>query len=490
MNELVTLSIVQALEGLKKKEFTAIELTQAHINEMDKVRDLNAYICETPDLALEMARASHERYMDGSNLPLDGIPIGMKDLFCTKGTATTAASRMLANFVPTYESTISQNLWDVGAVMLGKTNMDEFAMGSANLNSAFGPVKNPWTCDDHKTYVPGGSSGGSAAAVAAYTCMGATASDTGGSIRQPAAFCGLVGIKPTYGLCSRYGMIAFASSLDQAGPVTRTVADSALMLHAMISYDHKDSTSLHHDKPNYLANLHDGVKGLKVGLPREYQTDGLCPHIQNAYKQSIQWLKEGGAEIIDVSLPHTSYALPTYYILAPAEASSNLARYDGVRYGHRIPGETLDDMYMNTRGDGFGDEVIRRILVGTYVLSAGHYEAYFEKALKLRRLIMEDFHKAFEKVDVIFSPTTPTPPFAIGEEPKDPVSMYMNDVYAVPANIAGLPGISVPVGLSEKGLPIGVQMIGPAFSENKLFQAAQVLENNAQFSRYRMRKGA
>ena len=484
MSTLTQQTLSSAREGLRKKQFSARELTTAYIDKIAQHQDLNVYITETFDEALKAADASDKRLAQGHALMMDGIPLGIKDLFCTQGVRTTAASKILGTYVPEYESTITANLWNAGSIMLGKTNMDEFAMGSANITSAFGPTINPWhIAGDERRFVPGGSSGGSAAAVAADLCIAATASDTGGSIRQPAAFCGLVGIKPTYGRCSRYGMVAFASSLDQAGPLTKTVRDAAIMLEVMASYDSKDSTSVNLPVPHYEACLTGTIKGLRVGIPKEYQIAGLDPEINRLWQQGTQWMKEQGAEIIEISLPHTRYALPVYYIIAPAEASSNLARYDGVRYGLRIDGHNLDDMYAKTRAAGFGDEVKRRILIGTYVLSAGYYDAYYIKAQKIKRLILNDFIDAFQKVDVILTPTTPTPAFAFGEEPKDPVAMYLNDVLTVPANIAGLPGISIPAGLTTQGLPLGLQLIGPAFSEGSLLNSAYVLEQTADFQR-------
>jgi len=483
MTDLTKLTITQALSALKNKEFTAVELTQAHLNKMESTRHLNAFITETPELALAMAKACDQNIQAGRAGLLEGIPLGIKDLFCTKGVQTTAGSRILENFIPPYESTVTTNLFKAGAIMLGKLNMDEFAMGSSNLTSAYGPVHNTWKeRGEDKVYVPGGSSGGSAAAVASGSVMGATGTDTGGSIRQPAAFTGIVGVKPTYGLCSRWGIVAFASSLDQAGPMTKTVGDAALMLEAMAGHDPKDATSLKVDIPSYHTLLNRSVKGLKIGIAKEYCVEGLNPEIQSAWDQGIQWFKSAGAEIIEISLPYTKYALPTYYIIAPAEASSNLARYDGVRYGLRVPDDNLTKMYEKTRARGFGEEVQRRILIGTYVLSAGYYEAYYIKAQKMKRLIMEDFQQAFAKVDLILSPTTPTPAFAIGEEPKDSISMYMNDVLTVPANIAGLPAISVPTALTQKGLPLGLQLIAPPLAETKMLSAGYFLEEAAMFN--------
>lgn len=482
-DSLVKMTLTEARDGLLSKKFSSVELTKAFLSEMEKKRSLNAFITETPDLALQQAKASDERLANEKAGPLEGLPLAIKDLFCTKGVRTTAGSKILDTFIPPYESTVTQNLWDAGAVMLGKVNMDEFAMGSANLNSAYGPVINPWRRQDapEKDLVPGGSSGGSVAAVAAHMALAATGSDTGGSIRQPAAFCGLVGIKPTYGLCSRRGMVAFASSLDQAGPVTKTVRDAALMTHIMASYDPWDSTSLKTPIPAYEQSISEIIKGLKVGIPKEY-VENLSEDLSRLMQQGIQWLKDRGAEIIDVSLPTTPYALAAYYVVAPAEASSNLARYDGVRYGLRVPGNTLDEMYENTRREGFGAEVKRRIMIGTYLLSSGYYDAYYIKAQKVRTLIAQDFDKAFQKVDVLLTPTTPGEAFPIDERPTDPVTMYLNDIFTVTVNMAGLPGISVPVGLSNHGLPLGLQLIGPKLSEQTLFNAAAVLETSADFN--------
>jgi aspartyl-tRNA(Asn)/glutamyl-tRNA(Gln) amidotransferase subunit A len=484
MTELTKLTISEASTKLANKEITSVELTQAYLKKMEETRDLNAFITETPELALKMAKEADERLNAGKRGLLEGIPIGIKDLFCTKGTKTTAGSKILGNYIPPYESTVSSNLFNAGAVMLGKLNLDEFAMGSANLNSAYGAVKSPWKATgENKTYVPGGSSGGSATAVAVGSVMGATGTDTGGSIRQPAAFCGIVGVKPTYGLCSRWGIVAFASSLDQAGPMSRTVRDAAIMLEAMAGYDAKDSTSIKTDIPNYQKLLTGDVKGLKIGIPKEYQEGGLDGEIQKNWQQGIEWFKKAGAEIVEVSLKYSKYALPTYYIIAPAETSSNLARYDGVRYGLRVPDDNLTQMYEKTRAAGFGPEVQRRILIGTYVLSAGYYDAYYIKAQKMKRLICEDFAQAFKRADLILAPTTPTAAFAIGEEPKDPVAMYMNDVLTVPANIAGLPAMSVPAGLTSKGLPLGLQLIAPPLAESKLLNAGYFLEEAAQFTK-------
>ena len=489
---LTKLSLTQARDGLLNKEFSAVELAKAHLAAMVEKRNLNAFITETPELALEQAEASDKRIASGKAGALEGLPIAIKDLYCTKGVRTTAASKILDNFIPPYESTVTQNLWNAGAVMLGKVNMDEFAMGSSNINSAYGAVINPWRCSDAPTkdLVPGGSSGGSVAAVAAHMALAATASDTGGSIRQPAAFCGLVGIKPTYGLCSRRGMVAFASSLDQAGPVTRTVRDAALMTQVMASYDPWDSTSLNVDIPDYLGNITPDLRKLRIGIPKEYR-ENLSEEMSALLQQGIDWLTAAGGTIVDVSLPTTPYALPTYYVIAPAEASSNLAKYDGLRYGLRVPGSTLDEMYENTRREGFGSEVRRRILIGTYVLSAGYYDAYYLKAQKVRTLISQDFERAFKEVDVLLTPTTPTAAFGIDERPVDPVTMYLNDIFTVTVNLAALPGISIPAGLTKTGLPLGLQLIGPKLSEQTLFNASLALEEAAGFEEQvnKLRKG-
>ncbi len=482
MSDLLDLTLAEARDKLKAGEITAVELTEAYIAAVEAVRPLNCYITETAAHAREQAEAADRRLKDGKGGALEGIPLGIKDLFCTDGVLTTAGSHILDGFKPPYESTVTRNLWDAGAVMLGKLNLDEFAMGSANLTSHYGPVKNPWKREgDDKDLVPGGSSGGSAAAVAARACLAATGTDTGGSIRQPAAFTGIVGMKPTYGRCSRWGIVAFASSLDQAGPMTRTVRDAAIMLGAMAGFDPKDSTSVDRPVPDYEAALSGDVKGLKVGVPKEYRVDGMPAAIDTLWQQGIDWLKDRGAEIVDVSLPHTKYALPAYYIVAPAEASSNLARYDGVRYGLRVEGESLNEMYENTRGEGFGEEVKRRVLIGTYVLSAGYYDAYYLKAQKVRSRIAEDFRKAYEQCDVLLTPATPSAAFGIDEEPSDPVQMYLNDVFTVPANLAGLPGISVPAGTDESGLPLGLQILGRAFDEETVLRAGYALEQAAGF---------
>ena len=484
MSELAQLTLADAREMLRARKVSSTELTQASIAAMESARTLNAFVTETPDRALEMAKASDARMVRGEARPLEGLPLAIKDLFCTKGVRTTAGSRILGNFIPPYESTVSQNLWDAGAVMLGKTNMDEFAMGSSNETSFFKPVVNPWRArDSNQNLVPGGSSGGSAAAIAANLCLGATGTDTGGSIRQPAALSGIVGLKPTYGRCSRWGIVAFASSLDQAGPMTHTVRDAAIMLRHMASVDDKDSTSVDVPVPDYEEGLEGGVKGLRIGIPKEYRIDGAPPEIDALWQRGAAWLKAQGAEIIDVSLPHTKYALPAYYIVAPAEASSNLARYDGVRYGHRAEGaHDLVDLYEHSRSEGFGAEVKRRVLIGTYVLSAGYYDAYYTRAQKVRTLIKEDFERAWEKCDALLTPATPGPAFAIGEKSSDPVSMYLNDVFTVTVNLAGLPAISVPTGLTENGLPLGLQVIGKAFEEATVLRVGRALELAATFT--------
>ena len=479
MTSLTALTIASAREGLRRKEFSATELTEAYIAAVEKARILNAYIVETPDLARAMAKASDAKLAKGEGGALEGIPLGIKDLYATKGVHTQACSHILDGFKPTYESTVTANLWRDGAVMLGKLNMDEFAMGSSNETSYYGNVINPWRRkNSNAALVPGGSSGGSASAVAAHICAAATATDTGGSIRQPAAFTGTVGIKPTYGRCSRWGIVAFASSLDQAGPIARDVRDAAIMLKSMASVDPKDTTSVDLPVPDYEKAIGKPVKGLRVGIPREYRADGMSSEIDALWNKGAQWLKEQGAEIVEISLPHTKYALPAYYIVAPAEASSNLARYDGVRYGLRVPGDDIVDMYENTRAAGFGPEVQRRILIGTYVLSAGYYDAYYVRAQKIRTLIKRDFEQAWAKVDVVLTPATPSPAFAPGEI-SDPVQMYLNDIFTVTVNMAGLPGIAVPAGISDDGLPLGLQLIGKPFDEETLFQTAAAIEQAA-----------
>ena len=484
MSDLTQLSLADARQALRNKEFTAVELTQAHIAHMEASRELNAVVLETPERALEMAKASDKRLQSGSAGALEGLPIGVKDLFCTRGFRTTACSNILGDFTPPYESTVTQQLWDAGAVMLGKLNNDEFAMGSSNETSRFGATLNPWRAKgSDENLVPGGSSGGSSSAVAANIGVAATATDTGGSIRQPAAFTGTVGVKPTYGRCSRWGIVAFASSLDQAGPITRTVRDAAIMTGAMAGHDAKDTTSVNQPVPDYEAALTGDIRGLRIGIPKEYRVEGMPSEIETLWQQGMDWLRQAGAEIVDVSLPHTKYALPAYYIIAPAEASSNLARYDGVRYGARVATDgDITSMYEATRAAGFGDEVKRRVMIGTYVLSAGYYDAYYMKALKVRRLIANDFASAFEKCDVLLTPTTPSAAFPIGSNQDDPLTMYLNDVFTVTANLAGLPAMSLPAGLDAKGLPLSLQLIGPAFGEKTLLKTAHVVETAAQFT--------
>jgi aspartyl-tRNA(Asn)/glutamyl-tRNA(Gln) amidotransferase subunit A len=486
VDDLTQLTIADAGAGLAAGDFSARELAQAHLDAMAAARRLNAFTAETPDKALAMAdQADDRRAKDAALGPLDGIPIAVKDLFCTEVIWSTAGSHILDGFTPTYESTVTRQLWDAGAVLLGKTNMDEFAMGSANVTSHYGPCINPWKAATGdaagKDLVPGGSSGGSAAAVAARLALGATGTDTGGSIRQPGSFCGVVGLKPTYGRCSRWGIIAFASSLDQAGPLTRTVRDAALMLGAMAGHDPKDSTSVDIPVPDYAAALTGDIKGLRVGIPAEYRMDGMPGEIETLWQQGRDWLRDAGAEIVDISLPHTKYALPTYYIVAPAEASSNLARYDGVRYGLRVEGADLIDTYEKTRAAGFGAEVKRRVMIGTYVLSAGYYDAYYLQAQKVRTRIADDFRAVWNTCDVILTPTAPSAAFAIGEKMDDPIAMYLNDIFTVPASMAGLPAISVPAGLSADGLPLGLHLIGPAFAEETVLRTADVLESTAGF---------
>ncbi len=475
------MTLAEARDVLKAKKISSVELTKAHLVAIEKHNPLlNAYVHHTPEIALAQATASDAKLATGEAGLLEGIPIGVKDLFCTKGVNSQAASKILTGFKPEYESTVTSNLFREGAVMLGKTNMDEFAMGSANITSTYGNCINPWKRNDapEKQLVPGGSSGGSSSAVAARLGFMATGTDTGGSIRQPAAFTGIVGIKPTYGRCSRWGVVAFASSLDQAGPMTRTVRDAAISLQAMAGHDPKDSTSATLSVPNFEAVLGQGVKGLKVGIPKEYRIDGMNKEIADAWDKGIAILKAAGAEIVNVSLPHSKYALPTYYIIAPAEASSNLARYDGVRFGLRVvdEGDSLNDMYEKTRAAGFGAEVKRRILIGTYVLSAGYYDAYYKKAQRVRALIAQDFKNAFMSCDILLTPTAPSDAFAIGENQNDPLAMYMNDVFTIPASLAGLPGLALPIGLSNAGLPLGLQLIGRAFDEETVFKVAEVIE--------------
>lgn len=483
MSDLTNLTLSAAREKLRNKEISAVELAEAHIDAVKQTAGLNAYILTTEGKAIEMAKASDAKLAKGEGGILEGIPVGIKDLFCTKDVRTTASSKILGDFIPSYESTVTANMWADGAVLLGKLNCDEFAMGSSNETSFYGDVINPWQRQgDDTQLVPGGSSGGSAAAVAARACIAATATDTGGSIRQPAAFTGTVGMKPTYGRCSRWGTVAFASSLDQAGPITRTVRDAAIMLESMASYDVKDSTSVNVAVPAYEKALTGDIRGLKIGIPKEFKVDGMPEEIQALWQQGIEWLKAAGAEIHDVSLPHTKYALPAYYIVAPAEASSNLARYDGVRYGLRVAGDSIDEQYANSRAEGFGEEVQRRILIGTYVLSAGYYDAYYKKAQRVRTLIKRDFDEAYKKVDLMLTPTTPTAAFGIGENIGDPLTMYMNDIFTVSVNMAGLPGISIPAGISANGLPLGLQLIGRPFDEETLFKTADVMEQAANFT--------
>ena len=482
MSSLTSLTLKAALDGLAAKSFSSEELTQAHVEAVEAARPLNAFVLETPEKALSMARAADARRAKGEAGPLEGAPLGIKDLFCTEGVRSTAGSNILGNFVPTYESTVTSQLWRDGAVMLGKLNMDEFAMGSSNETSAFGPVVNPWRkAGGNAKLTPGGSSGGSAASVAADICLGATATDTGGSIRQPAAFTGTVGVKPTYGRCSRWGVVAFASSLDQAGPIAKTVEDAAILLRSMAGYDPKDSTSLNVETPDFASFVGKSVKGLRIGIPKEYRVDGMPAEIDALWEQGIAWLKDAGCEIVEVSLPHTKYALPAYYIVAPAEASSNLARYDGMRFGLRVEGANLTETYENTRAAGFGTEVKRRILIGTYVLSAGYYDAYYVKALKVRRRIADDFDQAFQKVDALLTPTAPSAAFGLGENADDPVAMYLNDIFTVTVNLAGLPGMSIPAGLDASGLPLGLQLIGRALDEGTLFSLGGALEKAADF---------
>src|SRR5215469_3102016 len=480
MTGLTDLTLKDALAGLRSREFSAVELARAHIDAIAAARSLNAYVLETPEKALAMAQTSDARLRSGEARPLEGATLGIKDLFCTEGVRSTACSKILGEFRPTYESTVTSHLWRDGAVMLGKLNMDEFAMGSSNETSAFGPVVNPWRSrGSNRPLTPGGSSGGSATAVAANLALGATATDTGGSIRQPASLTGTVGIKPTYGRCSRWGIVAFASSLDQAGPMARTVEDAAILLTSMSGHDVKDSTSLPAEVPDFASFVGQPVKGLKVGVPKEYRAEGMPPEIETLWAQGVAWLKDAGCEVIDVSLPHTKYALPAYYIIAPAEASSNLARYDGMRYGLRVDGANLRDTYEETRAAGFGEEVRRRVLIGTYVLSAGYYDAYYLKAQKVRRRIADDFVAAFGQVDALLTPTAPSAAFGLGENSADPVAMYLNDIFTVTVNLAGLPGLSVPGGLDAQGLPLGLQLIGRPFDEETLFSLGAVIEQAA-----------
>lgn len=484
MTDLTKLTISQARGKLAAREFSAGELTDAYLSAIDASNGaFNAYVKVTHDKARAMAAASDAKLARGEGGALEGIPLGIKDLFGTEGVHTQACSHVLDGFEPRYESTVTSNLWADGAVMLGKLNMDEFAMGSSNETSYYGPVKNPWRAKGSNVdLVPGGSSGGSAAAVSAWLCAGATATDTGGSIRQPAAFTGTVGIKPTYGRCSRWGIVAFASSLDQAGPIARDVRDAAILLKSMASVDPKDTTSIDLPVPDYEASLGQSIRGMKIGIPREYRVEGMPAEIEALWQKGIDWMRDAGAEIVDISLPHTKYALPAYYIVAPAEASSNLARYDGVRYGLRVPGKDIADMYEKTRAAGFGREVKRRIMIGTYVLSAGYYDAYYLKAQKVRTLIKKDFEDVFAAgVDAILTPATPSAAFGIADQDmaSDPVKMYLNDIFTVTVNMAGLPGIAVPAGLDGRGLPLGLQLIGKPFEEETLFRTAHVIEQAA-----------
>lgn len=479
---LTDLTLVEARDGLRRRQFSAKELTAAHLEALEALNPrLNAFITVSADLARRQAETADARLAAGDGRALLGLPLAIKDLFCTEGVRTTAGSRILEPFVPAYESTVTANLLRDGAVFLGKANLDEFAMGSSNMTSAFGPVQNPWTRADGAALVPGGSSGGSCAAVAARIALGATATDTGGSIRQPASFCGIAGVKPTYGRCSRWGIVAFASSLDQAGPVARTVEDCAVLLGSMAGFDPKDSTSADRPVPDFAAACRRGVRGLRIGVPREYRSDSMPAEIEALWQQGLAWLRDAGAEIVDVSLPHTKYGLATYYIVAPAEASSNLARYDGVRFGRRVDGADLTKMYERTRADGFGAEVKRRIMIGTYVLSAGYYDAYYLRAQKVRALILRDFTDAFARVDALVTPTTPSAAFAQGEKMNDPVAMYLNDVFTVPASMAGVPGLSVPAGLDGQGLPLGLQVLGRPFDEETVFAVGAALEHAAGF---------
>jgi aspartyl-tRNA(Asn)/glutamyl-tRNA(Gln) amidotransferase subunit A len=487
MTDLTDLGVAAIRDGVRDGSFSAREVAEGFIANVSAATALNAFLVETPDHALATADAADAARAAGETLkPLAGVPIGMKDLFCTNGVPTTAASRILEGFTPPYESTVSANLWKAGAGMLGKLNLDQFAMGSSNETSAFGNVISPWrrNTGDTAPLAPGGSSGGSSSAIAARLCPAATGTDTGGSIRQPAAFTGISGIKPTYGRCSRWGTIAFASSLDQAGPMARDVRDCAIMLEAMAGFDAKDATSLDLPVPNWEGGLSSDLKGKRVGIPKEYRVDAMPPEIEALWQQGIEWLKDAGAEIVEVSLPHTKYALPAYYIIAPAEASSNLARYDGVRYGLRdLPeGAGLQDMYAATRAAGFGDEVKRRIMIGTYVLSAGFYDAYFTQASKVRTLIARDFEQAWAKCDVLLTPTAPSAAFALGEKSADPIAMYLNDVFTVPSSLAGLPAMSVPGGLDGQGLPLGLQIIGKALDEQSVLNAGLAIEQRAGFT--------
>ena len=484
MTDVTKLKLAELRDALKAKKVSSLEATDAYLSRIEAAGDLNAFVTVTADKAREMAKASDEKLAKGEGGALEGAPLGIKDLFCTEGVLTTAASHILDGFTPRYESTVTTNLWRDGAVMLGKLNLDEFAMGSSNETSFYGPVVNPWRREGDTTpLTPGGSSGGSSASVAAGLCAAATATDTGGSIRQPASLTGTVGLKPTYGRCSRWGIVAFASSLDQAGPIARDTRDAAVMLKSMAGHDPKDSTSVDRPVPDYEAVLGSSVKGLKIGVPKEYRIDGMPAEIESLWAKGIDWLKDAGCEIVDISLPMTKYALPVYYIVAPAEASSNLARYDGVKYGHRASDyKDIISMYETTRAEGFGDEVKRRILIGTYVLSAGYYDAYYLRAQKVRKKIFDEFTDAFEKCDLMLTPSAPSAAFALGEKMADPVQMYLNDVFTVTANLAGLPGASIPAGLDNQGLPLGLQLLARPFDEETLFKGMHVLEQAANFS--------
>ena len=481
MTDLKNINLEKCLELLKRKKISSKELVSFYLKEAESNKKLNAYISLNSENAIKSAEESDKRIAKNQARPLEGVPLAIKDLFCTKDILTTAASKMLKNFKPTYESTVTKKLWDAGAILLGKTNLDEFAMGSSNETSFFGASINPWS-KDNKQYVPGGSSGGSASAVSGNIAIAATGTDTGGSIRQPASYCGIVGLKPTYGRCSRWGIVSFASSLDQAGPMTKTVNDSALMLDVMAGHDKKDSTSADLEKTNFYKNLKNSKK-LKIGIPKQYKNDQLNKEIVKFWELGIEFFKKNNCEIVEIDLPHTEYALATYYIISSAEASSNLARYDGIRYGLRKNSEDINDLYEQTRSDGFGDEVKRRIMIGTYVLSAGYYDAYYLKAQKVRSKIINDFNQAFEKVDVIFTPTAPSDAFEQGSKIDDPIQMYLNDVFTVPVSLAGLPAISVPIGLSSNNLPLGFQIIGKRFDEDSVLSAAKIIEENANFKK-------
>jgi len=481
MTDLKNINLEECLELLKRKKISSKELVSFYLKEAESNKELNAYISLNSENAIKSAEESDKRIASNTTRPLEGVPLAIKDLFCTKDVLTTAASKMLNNFIPTYESTVTQKLWDAGAILLGKTNLDEFAMGSSNETSFYGPSINPWS-KDRKKYVPGGSSGGSASAVSGNIAIAATGTDTGGSIRQPASYCGIVGLKPTYGRCSRWGIVSFASSLDQAGPMTKTVNDAALMLDVMAGYDEKDSTSANLEKINFYKNLKKNKK-LRIGTPKQYKNDQLNKEIIKFWELGIDFFKKNNCEVIEIDLPHTEYALATYYIISSAEASSNLARYDGIRYGLRKVSEDINNLYEQTRSDGFGDEVKRRIMVGTYVLSAGYYDAYYLKAQKVRSKIINDFNQAFKKVDVIFTPTAPSDAFEQGSKIDDPIQMYLNDVFTVPVSLAGLPAISVPIGLSSNNLPLGFQIIGKRFDEDSVLSAAKIIEENANFKK-------